>query len=176
MDNILINNWNSRVGDSDTVYVLGDFCHWHDKKAPMNYFRRLAGRKILIKGNHDKQAVLHLPWAEIYHEGQHILNLNKHKITLNHCSMQVWEASHKGSWHLFGHSHGTCKGIGKSFDVGVDGVAAHLASVHEGRTFRRHEDSYPYLKPQDYVPLSFDEVEKRMEKLVFIGVDQHGRR
>jgi calcineurin-like phosphoesterase family protein len=34
--------------------------------------------------------------------------------------MRVWERSDHGSWHLFGHTHGKLKGIGKSFDVGVD--------------------------------------------------------
>jgi calcineurin-like phosphoesterase family protein len=34
--------------------------------------------------------------------------------------MQVWYRSNQGSWHLFGHSHGKLKGIGLSFDVGVD--------------------------------------------------------
>jgi calcineurin-like phosphoesterase family protein len=41
-------------------------------------------------------------------------------IVLCHYSMQVWDRSNQGSWHLFGHSHGTLKGIGLSFDVGVD--------------------------------------------------------
>jgi calcineurin-like phosphoesterase family protein len=176
MDNTLINNWNARIGDRDTVYVLGDFCMWRDKKAPERYFRRLRGRKILIAGNHDKQATLALPWAETYPEGQRILKLSKHKLVLNHCSMQVWIDSHKGSWHLFGHSHNTVKAIGRSFDIGVDAVAARAAAQRENKTFRRHEDSYPYLRPEDYIPLSIDEVEDRMGKLEFVGVDQHGRR
>jgi calcineurin-like phosphoesterase family protein len=176
MDEALINNWNARIGDRDTVYVLGDFCIWRDKKAPARYFRRLKGRKILVAGNHDKQETLALPWAEVYPDGQRILKLNKLKLCLNHYSMQVWIDSHKGSWHLFGHSHNTCKPVGRSFDAGVDAAAAYLASLREHKTFRRHEDSYPYLRPEDYIPWSFEEVEKRMGKLDFIGIDQHGNR
>lgn len=41
-------------------------------------------------------------------------------IVLCHYSMQVWELSNHGSWHLFGHSHGKLKGTGKSLDIGVD--------------------------------------------------------
>jgi calcineurin-like phosphoesterase family protein len=41
-------------------------------------------------------------------------------VVLCHYSMQVWDRSHYGSWHLFDHSHGTLKGIGLSFDVGTD--------------------------------------------------------
>ncbi|HJQ13673.1 MAG TPA: hypothetical protein VJ830_02910, partial [Anaerolineales bacterium] len=41
-------------------------------------------------------------------------------IVLCHYSMQVWDRSSHGSWHLFGHSHGKLTGVGMSFDVGVD--------------------------------------------------------
>jgi hypothetical protein len=41
-------------------------------------------------------------------------------IVLCHYSMQVWDLSNQGSWHLFGHSHGRRKGIGLSFDAGVN--------------------------------------------------------
>ena len=142
----------------------------------MEYFRRLNGRKILVAGNHDKQPTLHLPWAEIYPEGQRILKLNKHKLCLNHYSMQVWIDSHKGSWHLFGHSHNTARAIGRSFDSGVDAAAAYLAAKRENKTFQRHEDSYLYLRAEDYIPWSIEEFEQRMENLDFVGVDQHGRR
>ena len=39
---------------------------------------------------------------------------------MSHYSMQVWNKSHHGSIHLFGHSHGSLKGIGRSMDVGID--------------------------------------------------------
>jgi calcineurin-like phosphoesterase family protein len=48
---------------------------------------------------------------------------NPQVIVLCHYSLQVWDRSNQGSWHLFGHSHGKLKGIGLSFDVGVDCTA-----------------------------------------------------
>ena len=45
---------------------------------------------------------------------------NAQVIVICHYSMQVWDRSNQRSWHLFGHSHGKLKGIGLSFDVGVD--------------------------------------------------------
>ena len=40
---------------------------------------------------------------------------------LSHYSHRVWPGSHKGSIHLFGHSHGSLVGdFGKSMDVGID--------------------------------------------------------
>ena len=50
MNEALINNWNSVVTSSDTVYVLGDVAF---KKNKLSILNLLNGRKILIPGNHD---------------------------------------------------------------------------------------------------------------------------
>lgn len=50
MHETLIHNWNSVVGDNDTVYHLGDFCFGRDN---IRIARLLKGKKHLIMGNHD---------------------------------------------------------------------------------------------------------------------------
>jgi calcineurin-like phosphoesterase family protein len=51
MNEALVANWNRLVGETDTVYYLGDFSL---KLSIMErYAPRLKGRKILIAGNHD---------------------------------------------------------------------------------------------------------------------------
>ena len=52
MDETLIRNWNETVGPDDTVYIVGDFSY-NGGVVPAQYFRRLQGRKHLIRGNHD---------------------------------------------------------------------------------------------------------------------------
>lgn len=53
MDRQLADNWNSVVSGKDTVFVLGDFsCYGEDKDREI--LNRLRGRKILVKGNHDR--------------------------------------------------------------------------------------------------------------------------
>ena len=47
-DETVITNWNSVVGPEDTVYVLGDF-------GIMDILPLLNGKKILIKGNYERQ-------------------------------------------------------------------------------------------------------------------------
>ena len=41
-------------------------------------------------------------------------------VVLCHYSMRVWDRSHYGSWHLYGHSHGNLPPLKNSLDVSVD--------------------------------------------------------
>lgn len=52
MDKQLLANWNQTVADSDTVLFLGDLTMCSEKKA-INYYNKLNGDIIFIKGNHD---------------------------------------------------------------------------------------------------------------------------
>lgn len=53
MDKTIIENWNQRVNEEDTVYILGDFS-WYKEEQTLNILNQLSGKKILIKGNHDR--------------------------------------------------------------------------------------------------------------------------
>lgn len=53
MDKAIIANWNKAVDKGDTVFIVGDFS-FHDKKKTADIIQKLNGKKILIKGNHDK--------------------------------------------------------------------------------------------------------------------------
>lgn len=50
MNERLIDNWNSVVGNSDIVFHLGDFCFG---KSNLDIAKRLNGKKRLVLGNHD---------------------------------------------------------------------------------------------------------------------------
>jgi len=54
MDKELIKRYNSRVSDSDTVIWLGDCGFNKDKEKIRELLAKLRGKKILIRGNHDK--------------------------------------------------------------------------------------------------------------------------
>jgi calcineurin-like phosphoesterase family protein len=53
MGDALIGNHNALVSDDDTVIVAGDVCY---QKAPefLNFVARFKGKKILLRGNHDR--------------------------------------------------------------------------------------------------------------------------
>jgi calcineurin-like phosphoesterase family protein len=52
MNYAMIARWNEVVGPRDTVYHLGDFAMGNKEDMP-RILKRLNGRKILIRGNHD---------------------------------------------------------------------------------------------------------------------------
>lgn len=118
MDDELIHNWNITINKNDIIYVLGDFAwkHW-DK-----YANRLKGIKYLIKGNHDKRSNKFYIESCGFNSVSMLLNIriNKQPITLCHYAMRVWDKSHFNAWHLYSHSHGRLRPMGKSYDIGVD--------------------------------------------------------
>jgi calcineurin-like phosphoesterase family protein len=127
MDRTLIDLWNSTVGKDDIVYHLGDFAFGlGDAGRVQSIYKQLNGRKYLVIGNHGVRSdgELHptlaaLDWAaapthymEARDEGERVI--------LAHYAQRVWNASHHGSFHFFGHSHGKLEAYGRSRDVGVD--------------------------------------------------------
>lgn len=53
MNETLVKRWNERVGDDDTVYVVGDMFLGKPEEAA-SIVKQLKGYKILILGNHDR--------------------------------------------------------------------------------------------------------------------------
>ena len=118
MDETLIQRWNERVKPGDVVWHLGDFAFHKSKEQLITLFNRLNGDKCLITGNHDHTDTRRLLWANT--KALTTLNLDKVPVVLCHYGMRVWDRSHHGSLHLYGHSHNTLPGDNQSLDVGVD--------------------------------------------------------
>jgi len=53
MNNAMVQRWNEKVLDSDTVYVVGDM-FLGDHAPASKVIRDLRGHKVLITGNHDR--------------------------------------------------------------------------------------------------------------------------
>lgn len=127
MDEALILNWNSVVGPEDDVYHLGDVALCSPERLS-DILYRLNGRIHLIVGNHENSALAlsdRFVWVKDYHElvvPDPSAHRGKRLIVLLHYAMRVWNASHHGSWQLYGHSHGTLPDdpAALSFDAGVD--------------------------------------------------------
>ncbi len=120
MNESLIENWNKLVKPNDTIYHLGDFC-FMNLNDYTNLMKRLNGNIHLILGNHDNIKEINkiarfFSSISNYKE----VKINKQLLVLFHYGQRVWNKSHYGSIHLYGHSHGSLPPHGKSVDVGVD--------------------------------------------------------
>lgn len=117
MNERLVANWNAVVGVRDEVWVLGDFA-WKASSAG-TWFHALRGRKHLIVGNHDSNAVQRLPWTAVHQLRE--WRQKPHKAVLCHFPLLTWNRAHHGAWMLHGHSHGLLGYQDTTrMDVGVD--------------------------------------------------------
>ncbi len=127
MDEVLIERWNSKVGPDDEVYHLGDMGLCSQGKL-RKILERLNGKIYLIKGNHESSAMAchsRFEWIKEYYElliKDEDFERGEQLIVLFHYAMRVWNVSHHGSYHLYGHSHNTLPDLpeSRSFDIGVD--------------------------------------------------------
>lgn len=150
MDEVLIRNINELVQPNDVLYHLGDFSFG----AVVPYREQINCKNVhLIYGNHDGKIIQNRElqklfastsfYKEIYIGDQHIV--------LSHYSFRVWNKSHRGSYQLYGHSHGSLPDDPNalSFDCGVDCT--------------------------EYKPINIDYVENRMKQKVWKSIDHHGQ-
>lgn len=128
MNAVLIQRWNEKIKPEDEVYHLGDFAMTKDKELVSNILDQLNGTKYLIVGNHEGSALQHrkkFKWIKEYHElkvKDTDCKNGVQRIILFHYAMRVWRSSFRGTWHLYGHSHGSLPNLEdqRSFDIGVD--------------------------------------------------------
>lgn len=120
MDAFIIQVWNATVPDDADVIVAGDVSF--RKEAPtVAILKALKGRLHLIEGNHDR--AFGMKFVQCFPGGVSTyreITVEQQKIILFHFPIASWHAVHHGSWHLHGHSHGSCPPVGKRMDVGMD--------------------------------------------------------
>jgi len=136
MKHTLIRNHNAKVPRSRgvlTVHVGDLIWNWMSLDEGMEYLNQLNGRHAFLFGNHDEWVERHRnalvgPGAffdfivgENKCGGTKIFHCDKMSITVDHFAKRVWQGSHKGHGHVYGHSHSALPGLGRSFDIGVDG-------------------------------------------------------
>src|ERR1035437_4161808 len=144
----LIKNWNECVRPEDTIYVLGDL-----SLCPFKEFepivKRLNGKKILIKGNHDhyKDGQYAKLGITVYHElkmkicGQ-IVRMSHYPYALPLYKrlfafkselrfMQLRPPRIKGEFLMHGHAHTKKKMIDNMLHVGTDAWGHYPVSSGE---------------------------------------------
>lgn len=105
MDEVLVHNWNERVTEDDTVYILGD-CFWKNEENSVKLIQRLKGHKHLIRGNHDRvHGRLRFYYESIEHYAE--INDNDRLVILCHYPIPFYKNQHYGAVMLYGHVHNT---------------------------------------------------------------------
>lgn len=132
MDAGLIKNWNEVVGDTDVVYVLGDFCFKGATKA-IEYIKQLNGTIHFLRGNHDYfysqqtfESWAHneaFPFVRLEGWYKHFV-YDGNELILCHFPILYWDGmDDRRSIHLYGHMHSR-SGVQHphkcAFNVGVD--------------------------------------------------------
>ena len=141
MHETIISRWNSKVGEDDEVYILGDLS-FQDSKRTAAILRSLKGKKYLLRGNHDgvadsEKVQNELEWVKDYYT----LEDSGYFVVLFHYPILAWDGSHRGSIHLHGHIHSTLANKGMDpqiyqqirniYNVGVDVCNYEPVSLHE---------------------------------------------
>ncbi|HUQ64022.1 MAG TPA: hypothetical protein VM121_09725 [Acidimicrobiales bacterium] len=141
MNQALINRWNAVVDDADTVWVLGDVALGRIDYT-LSLIGQLAGRKLLVAGNHDRCWAGHGRrsggWTERYvgagfdevHQGEVALDVGATSVRACHFPYrgdsqdQDRYLEHRpvdtGGWLLHGHVHERWQQHERMINVGVD--------------------------------------------------------
>ncbi len=135
----IISNFQSRVQPDDDLWIVGDFAFGQSPSSSQfeSWFHGLPGRKHLILGNHDDEAIVSLPWKSIADIAR--VTDGTQKFVLCHYPMITWEGARDDALQLFGHVHDQWPGTRNSVNVGVD--------------------------QWDFCPIQIDEIKRRAAKL-----------
>ena len=124
MNEGIIERWNKSVKPTDTVWSLGDFAFCQYDQI-VSILRRLNGNIHMVLGNHDmniqknRKALLDEGLVKEIRDYKE-LKPDGNTICMFHYPQRTWNKAHYGSWHLFGHVHGSMEPLGRSVDVGMD--------------------------------------------------------
>lgn len=150
MDLAIICNINNVVKENDTLFHLGDFA-WNNR---VKEFRdKIRCKNIYCaKGNHDDKAELIDVFGkdnvfDIYDFVYVKSNIKQYYI-LCHYPIAVWNKSHYGSIHCFGHCHANYRPPEHSFslDVGVDAWAYAPISIDQVNEYINRKQKMMYKK------------------------------
>jgi calcineurin-like phosphoesterase family protein len=132
----LIERINSVVSDCDTLYILGDIAIGNmSKMQAQELISQIHGKKILIRGNHEKSYDESL-FEEVcdYKE----ITYKNILFVLFHYPIEEWKNRECGSIHLHGHIHSSIRYNEKQkknnilrYDVGIDANNCYPVSIED---------------------------------------------
>lgn len=143
MDETMVDNWNKTVRPQDTVYHLGDVVI---ARRHLETVKRLNGRKILIRGNHD--IFKDKDYYEAGFEQIHGVRVFVDQFILSHIPLHPDCVGERFKRNVHGHLHGNR--ITREMDGGM------------GATYKELDPRYlsVCVEQINFTPVSFDDVAK----------------
>lgn len=156
---------NAIVGEDDILWHLGDFSMYSE--SDKGYYSRCRGYRDKIKcknvniiwGNHDEASKIHSLFDQSYDLRSIRVPGYHSSFVLCHYALAVFNKSHKGAIHLYGHSHSHAESWlsnampnRRSMDVGVDNAAKIIGA---------------------YRPFSLEEILGMLESKSGFSIDHH---
>jgi calcineurin-like phosphoesterase family protein len=129
MNRAIIDNMKAKLKKGDRLYFVGDLSFQSIEKTTrlMQELKDATGALLyFVPGNHDPKDTHDILCSDgetpLWEHISPLMEVHdrKRKVILCHYAMKVWNKSHHGAYHLFGHSHGSMPGTTQSMDVGVD--------------------------------------------------------
>ena len=104
MNETMVERWNAKVRDDDTVYVLGDLFFRAATVEPI--LERLKGHKHLVLGNHDGSWTDRVDLADYFESVQTLkeVTVGGRLITMCHYPMLSYPQARRG-YMIYGHIH-----------------------------------------------------------------------
>lgn len=109
MQRVMVEKWNRKITNGDTVYILGDVSMRGKKDDLIALVATLKGKKILVKGNHD--SVEDYRYQQLYDticdykEVQDSVDETNYSLVLCHYPIFSWKNMGRGTILLYGHTH-----------------------------------------------------------------------
>jgi len=143
MNETIVNNINSVVGQEDVLIHLGDWSFGGFDNIKKFKDRIICQNIYLILGNHDHHIENNRDgckgyFTQVSHYGR--LKYGDNNFVLMHYPISSWDGLNKGVIHLHGHTHLLTQrrfGVGKRMDIGMDG----------------HSEFRPYNLTREIIPL-----------------------
>lgn len=122
MHDTIVKNWNYKINNDDTVYILGDISMRGTNLELIKLVSTLKGHKVLIKGNHDQ--IKDYRYQQLFQEIADYKEIktslpnekepNKRlsvNVVLSHYPILMWKNQHRGYVHLYGHVHNSIEEV-----------------------------------------------------------------
>lgn len=163
----LVENINKCVKEGDILYHAGDWSFGGLSKA-FEFRKRINCKNIHLRyGNHDHHIINNRDniQSKFSSTGHYMSKKIKgQEIVMSHYSMRTWDKGHRGTWMLYGHSHGTLPNYG--YVEVQKGTTYPLKYLY--KTMDIGIDTHP-----EFRPYNFDEIYDIMKYRVFLKVDHH---